>query len=345
MFKSFGFLGAATNTQVFKNTTNLSCCIKIVANHKTFECKIEPNEIKNLDVKRDEIGEITANAIILFENGQALHFTFGVSPKDCIDNIEIKEDHIIYNGSRRGSILKLANANVNANANTNVNLEEKYNKLLVEYTELNNKFLLIEQVNKIQSEEKDELIKKLELNEISIFNYKEEIKQIKSKHEEEIKNLNVKYEKQIKTLKSNFHEMESKINKVLNENKSNYEVEIKKLESKFCEMEQKYNQQIIINNEITEHSNQLNNILTENKSKYEEEIKIMTSKFCEMEQKYNQQIIINNENIHELNNKNNNLKINLLYVHEKFNNILNELNTLNSKYKELIINNELITST
>jgi DNA repair exonuclease SbcCD ATPase subunit len=309
MFKSFGILGAATNTQVFKNTTNLSCNIKIVANHKTFECKIEPNEIKNLDVKRDEIGEITANAIILFENGQALHFTFGVSPRDCIDNIEIKEDHIIYNGSRRGSILKLANtnSNTNANTNTNVNLEEKYNKLLVEYTELNNKFLLIEQTNKVQNEEKDELIKKLELNKISEFNYKEEINitkskyeeeinEIKSKHEEEIKNLNSKYEKQINTLKSNFHEMENKINKVLNENKS----------------------------------------------KYEEEIKIMTSKFCEMEQKYNQQIIINNENIHELNNKNNNLKINLLYVHEKFNNILNELNTLNSKYKELIINNEPI---
>ena len=301
MFKSFGFLGTAINTQVFKNTTNLSCNIKIVANYKSFECKVEPNEIKNLDVKRDIIGEITANAIILFENGQALDFTFQVSPKDCIDNIEIKEDHIIYNGSRRGKILKLAN--------TNVNLEEKYNKLLVEYTELNNKFLLIEQVNKIQSEEKDELIKKLELNKISEFNYKEEINitkskyeeeinEIKSKHEEEIKNLNSKYEKQINTLKSNFHEMENKINKVLNENKS----------------------------------------------KYEEEIKIMTSKFCEMEQKYNQQIIINNENIHELNNKNNNLKINLLYVHEKFNNILNELNTLNSKYKELIINNEPITT-
>jgi len=135
--------------------------------------------------------------------------------------------------------------------------------------------------------------------------------------------------------------MESKINKVLNENKSNYEVEIKKLESKFCEMEQKYNQQIIINNEITERSNQL----TENKSKYEEEIKTMTSKFCEMEQRYNQQIVINNENTLELNNKNYTLKINLLYVHENFNNILNELNTLNLKYKELIINNELITST
>ena len=253
MFK--GFLGVATNTQILKNHTNKKCDVKIVVNSKTFECSLEPAETKTLDVKREEVGEITAIATIIFENGQIVDFTFRVSPKDCIDDVIIKEEFVYYNGSKRGNIFKLAPTN-----NIN-NVDEKYNKLFIEYTELNKNFLLYKQLLEKAEIEKLDLVKKFETEKhmienalnLKIENLEEKILQLNKVNDqylrdlEKIKYINSEHNKNIEILQNTINEKDFKYNEQLNINNEHQntiktqEHQINLLKSELLNVNQKFN--------------------------------------------------------------------------------------------------------
>ena len=309
MFK--GFLGVATNTQILKNHTNKKCDVKIVVNSKTFECSLEPAEVKTLDVKREEIGEITAIATIIFSNGQIVDFTFRVSPKDCIDDVIIKEEFVYYNGSKRGNIFKLAPTN-----NIN-NVDEKYNKLFIEYTELNNLYKQLLEKGEI---EKLDLVKKFETEKymigktlnLKIENLEEKILQLNKVNDQYLKDL-----EEIKYIKS--------------EHNKNIEI----LQNSLTEKDSKYNEQLNINNKNKNTIKIQNDQINLLKSEHNKNIEILQNSLTEKDSKYNEQLNINNENkniIKTQEHQINLLKSELLNINQKFNTFLNEHNNLNSKY-------------
>jgi len=355
MFKALGFLGAATNTQLLKNNTKLDCKVIIVVNSKKFECTLQPNENKKLDVKREELGEITANANIIFSNNSIIDFKFRVDPNDCTDNVEINEDHVIYNGSKRGNFTKSSKfdekekevqslkqenqllsqeiQNLTQKLNTINNsyeeltlnhknsttiittLDTKYNNLLIDYKTLSEKN--IKDQDLIASYE-TKYSEQLKINSQNIESKKLNDEQIK-KCGEQIK----KYNDQLN--------LQNAQNKKLNDEKVIMEKQcndIVKLNDENTQIIKANNEKIAsLNSQIASLSEQIK-ILSQNVEIVQ---KLQAEKYND-ELKYSKLLIENNEQsktITLIQSKYDELSKNI----SSYNSLLNEINNISNKYK------------
>ena len=284
MLKVLGFLGSATNTQVLKNNTKHECDVKISVNAKKFECHLIQNETKKLDVKREEIGEITAIATILFSNHQIVEFSFRVDPNDCVDNVEINDEYVIYNGTKRGNLVK---------SSTTENLKKMEIERIEELKRLNatiqnltnDKQQLsdsVENYKKIITQQNDENISKLSEKEKIINTNNSTIKKLES----DIKSLENKYNDKMKENIKLINDKQQLNNdkQQLNNDKQQLSDSIANYKKINADIELKYNTIAQQNNENILKLGEKEKIINTNNSaikKLESDIKILENKYSE----------------------------------------------------------------
>ncbi len=108
MFKALSALGLgkATNVQEFSNQTGHTLKIEIKAPALTWNCEIAPYGVNKIDATRDEIGEIWCAVIVDYSNGGQIKYHFSISPKNMVDKILIYDTYVMYNGMKRGHVMK-----------------------------------------------------------------------------------------------------------------------------------------------------------------------------------------------------------------------------------------------
>ena len=122
-----------TNTQVFTNNTSHDATIQIhtnASNDNTYDCVILSSEQAIVPVLRNEFGLINALVTVKYSNGICVAYTFYVVGYNCIDYCELYDKYVVYNGKKRGTVIKSNNEidynNDDVNEQYDDNVNEQY---------------------------------------------------------------------------------------------------------------------------------------------------------------------------------------------------------------------------